>query len=71
MGAVAAGLVTATGLKLASTLRKHPLGMPLSIALTVACFVSVALLKLPLVYVLFALGALACVLTYRKLSGAA
>lgn len=71
MGAVAAGLVTATGLKLANTLRKHPLGLPLSIALAAACFVSVALLKLPLVYVLFVLGALACVLTYRKLSGAA
>jgi chromate transporter len=52
-------------------LRKHPLGLPLSIALAAACFVSVALLKLPLVYVLCALGALACVLTYRKLSGAA
>jgi chromate transporter len=70
MGAVAAGLVTATGLKLASTLRKHPLGLPLSIALTVACFVSVAILKLPLIYVLFAIGAVACTLTYRKLSDA-
>lgn len=68
MGAVAAGLVTATGLKLAATLRKHPLGLPLCIALAAACFVTVALLKLPLVYVLFALGALACILTYRKLS---
>jgi hypothetical protein len=28
----------------------------------------VALLKLPLVYVLFVLGAVACILTYRKLS---
>ncbi len=68
MGAVAAGLVTATGLKLASTLRKHPLGLPISVALGVACFVSVALLKLPLVYVLFGLGTIGCVLTYRKLA---
>jgi chromate transporter len=67
MGAVAAGLVTATGLKLASTLRKHPLGVPISFALGAACFVSVALLKLPLVYVLFCLGAIGCMLTYRKL----
>lgn len=68
MGAVAAGLITATGIKLASALRKHPLGVPIATALAVACFVCVALLKLPLVYVLIGLGAIACTLTYRRLS---
>lgn len=68
MGAVAAGLVTATGIKLAAALRKHPLGVPLALALGAACFVSVGLLKLPLVYVLAVLGPVACVLTWRKLA---
>ncbi|HWI81702.1 chromate transporter [Ramlibacter sp.] len=67
MGAVAAGLITATGLKLASALRKHPLGLPLAVAIAVACFVAIALLQLPLLYVLVGLGSLACALTYRKL----
>jgi len=68
MGAVAAGLITATGIKLASALRKHPLGVPLASALAIACFTGVALLKLPLVYVLLVLGALGCTLTYRRLA---
>jgi chromate transporter len=71
MGAVAAGLITATGLKLAPALRRHPLGVPLSVALALACFAGIALARLPLVYVLFAVGGLACVLTYRKLPEAA
>lgn len=67
MGAVAAGLITATGLKLAPALRRHPLGVPLAVALALACFAGIALARLPLVYVLFAVGGLACMLTYRKL----
>lgn len=71
MGAVAAGLITATGLKLAPALRRHPLGVPLAVALALACFAGIALARLPLVYVLFAVGGLACVLTYRALPEAA
>ncbi len=71
MGAVAAGLITATGLKLAPALRRHPLGMPLAVALAFACFAGIALLRLPLLYVLAAVGGLACVLTWRKLPEAA
>lgn len=71
MGAVAAGLITATGLKLAPALRRHPLGVPLAVALALACFAGIALARLPLVYVLFAVGGLACMLTYRKLPEAA
>ena len=67
MGAVAAGLITATGLKLTGALRKHPLGLPLCIALGAATFVGIALLRWPLVWVLLGLGGLSCVLTYRKL----
>ena len=67
MGAVAAGLITATGLKLMSAVRKHPLGVPACIAFGVATFIGIALLRWPLAYVLLGLGGICCVLTYRKL----
>ena len=67
MGAVAAGLITATGLKLMSALQKHPLGLALCALLGALAFVAIALSKLPLAWVLFGLGGVACVLTYRKL----
>lgn len=68
MGAVAAGLIAATGLKLLGTLGKHPLGLPACLLLGGLCFVAVALLRWPLAYVLLGLGALACIWTYRKLA---
>ena len=68
MGAVAAGLIAATGLKLMGALKIHPLGLPLCIALALLCFSGIALLRLPLVYVLLGLGSVACTLTYRKLA---
>lgn len=68
MGAVAAGLIAATGLKLMGALKTHPLGLPVCIALAVACFAAIALLRLPLAYVLLGLGGLACTLTWRKLA---
>lgn len=71
MGAVAAGLITATGLKLASALKKHPLGVPICVAFGVAAFIGIALLRWPLAYVLLGIGALSCVLTYAKIVKAA
>lgn len=67
MGAVAAGLITATGLKLSSALKSHPLGVPACIAFGIVAFIGIALLRWPLVYVLLGLGGLSCILTYRKL----
>lgn len=67
MGAVAAGLIIATGLKLVSALKTNPLGLPVSIALCLACFVCIALLRWPQAYVLLGLGAVGCTLAYRKL----
>ncbi len=67
MAAVAAGLIIATGIKLFAALKNNPLGVPVCVALAVASFVCIALLRVPLVYVLLGLGGLACVLTYRKL----
>jgi chromate transporter len=67
MGAVAAGLITATGLKLLAALRTHPLGLAACLAFGVATFVAVAILRLPLAWVLIVLGGLGCWLTWRKL----
>jgi chromate transporter len=67
MAAVCAGLIGAAGLRLAGALKKHPLPLPWCVALGAAGFVLVALLKCPLAWVLFGLGGLSCVLTYRRL----
>jgi chromate transporter len=68
MGAVAAGLIIATGLKLLSALQKNVLGVPLNALFAVTAFGTIALLKLPLAWVLMGLGGVACVLAYRKLA---
>jgi chromate transporter len=67
MGAVAAGLITATGLKLLMALRKHPLGAPACTLLGAASFAGIALLRWPLAWVLLSLGTVACWATWRKL----
>ena len=67
MGAVAAGLIAATGLKLSTALLKNVLGLRLCISLGVVCFMAIALLRWPLVYVLLGLGGTACTLAWRKL----
>ena len=67
MGAVAAGLIAATALKLAGALAKNVLGLRLCAVLGALCFAAIALLRWPLVYVLIGLGGTACVLAYQKL----
>ena len=56
MGAVAAGLIGATGIKLLAGLRNNALGRKLCFALTALACLSVALLHLPLVMILALLG---------------
>jgi chromate transporter len=68
MGAVAAGLIIATGMKLLSALVKNPLGLWMCTALAALTFVAVALLRWPLVWVLLGLGGVACAWAYRLLS---
>ena len=68
MGAVAAGLIAATGMRLFGALKANSLGLPVCIALALATFAAIALMRWPLAYVLLGLGGLACVLTYRKLA---
>jgi len=67
MGAVSAGLIIATGLKLSSALKQNPLGLHASWLLTLAAFISVGLLRLPLLWVLPILGFVAYSLAYRSL----
>ncbi|WP_114969502.1 chromate transporter [Rhodoferax ferrireducens] len=67
MGAVAAGLITATGLKLIGALKKNVMGAPVCSALGAITFVAIALLRLPLAWVLLTVGGLACAWGYRQL----
>ena len=67
MGAVAAGLITATGLKLMAALQKNTLGLALCSAIGALTFVAIAWLKLPLIWVLLALGGLGWALAYRRM----
>ena len=67
MGAVAAGLVISTALKLLSTVRRNPMGQPLALVFAGATVAAIAWLRWPLVWVLTGLGALAIAAVWRKL----
>ena len=66
MGAVAAGLIIATALKLIGTLRTNRLGPALAAAFAVLTFAMVALLHWPLVWVIAGLGSLAIAIAWRR-----
>ena len=67
MGAVAAGLIGATAIKLAKGLKTSVLGWRWCTAFGLGSLLAIAALRVPLVYVIFGLGGLACALAYRKL----
>jgi chromate transporter len=67
MGAVAAGLITATGLKLISALQSNVMGSLACWALLAVTFVAIALLHVPLAWVLLLVGTVACGWAYRQL----
>jgi chromate transporter len=56
MGAVSAGLILATGIKLLPALKTSPLGRPLAIALALAAFLLIGVLRWPLIAALALLG---------------
>lgn len=56
MGAVSAGLILATGIKLLPALKTSPLGRPLAAGLALLAFVLIGLLRWPLITVLALLG---------------
>lgn len=68
MGAVAAGLVVATALKLSSALKRNALGVPLCLAVAGLAFVAIAWLRWPLVGVLLVLGSTAVAIAWKRLS---
>jgi len=67
MGAVAAGLILSTGLKLLSTLERNPMGLPICLGFGVATILATAWLRLPLVWVILGLGSLAIAVAWAKL----
>ncbi len=67
MGAVSAGLILATGVKLLGTLKTHPLGRPAALAFAALAFGAIALLRWPLVWIVLGLGGLGMALVYRRL----
>lgn len=68
MGAVAAGLVAATGIKLIGALNKNAMGMGVCVFLAVLTFIAIGLLRWPLLWVLLSIGGGACLWAYRVLS---
>ena len=68
MAAVSAGMIAATGVKLAAALGKHPLPLWLTLPICVLGVLMVAVFRWPLLYILLGLGGIGCLLTYRKLS---
>lgn len=65
MGAVAAGLITATGIKLIAALDKNPMGMGVCVGLALATFASIALFRWPLIWVLLLVGGCASLWAYQ------
>jgi len=70
MGAVAAGLITATGVKLVAALDKNAMGLWVCGLLAALTFVAIALLRWPLAWVLLSLGGGACLWAYWVLGHA-
>ena len=68
MGAVAAGLILATGLKLVPALRRNVLGKTAAFALAGVMFVGIALLRVPLPWMLAGLGLVSCSVAWRRLA---
>lgn len=67
MGAVAAGMIAATGLKLLASFKANIMGVTVSIALAAMTFIAVAIFRVPLVWVLLGLGGIASLWAYRQL----
>jgi chromate transporter len=68
MGAVAAGLIIATGVKLSRTLKHNPLGQPAGYALAAATLVMVGILRWPMVGVVLGLGSVGMALAAFRIA---
>ena len=67
MAAVSAGLIGALALKLSSALLTNPIPLAWSVAISIAGFILIALLHIPMAYAMLGLGGLGCVLAWRRL----
>ena len=67
MGAVAAGLIIATGIRLLNTLKASALGLPLCLAFAALTTLFIAVLRWPLVWVVLGLGSVAVGLAWQRL----
>lgn len=66
MGAVAAGLVFGTALKLAPALKASRLGIPAVVVLALVPFVAIGVFRLPLLWVVLGVGVPAIALAWRQ-----
>ena len=67
LGAVAAGLIAATGLKLITALRASPVGHRQALGIVVVTFVLIGLVRMPLAWVLLGVGVFTCAWTWTCL----
>ena len=67
MGAIAAGLITATGFKLIAALQSNPMGPAVCVGFAGLTFVAIGLVRIPLLWVLLVLGTLATGWAWRCL----
>ncbi|MEH6434850.1 chromate transporter [Massilia sp. DD77] len=67
MAAVSAGLIAATGLRMAATLARNPVPLIFGAGIAACAFVLLAWVRVPLSWVLFPLGGLGCLLAWRGL----
>jgi chromate transporter len=67
MGAVSAGLIAAVGLRLITALKANVMSAGVCIALAATTFIAIAILRIPLAWVLLGLGSVATYWAYRQL----
>ena len=67
MGAVSAGLILATGIKLLTSLKKNPMGRLAALVLAALTCVAIVWLKIPLPWLVLVLGGAGMALAWRRL----
>ena len=68
MGAVSAGLILSTGIKLLRTLKKNPMGLTAAALLAIATFLAIVWLQIPLPWLVLILGGAGMALAWRGLA---
>ena len=68
MGAVSAGLIMATGIKMLPALNTNPMGLMTCVVLAIVTFLAVAVMRLPLSWVLLTLCPIASIWAWRCIS---